>query len=65
MKSIKLKQPSVPAATLYQRRHGERERSGVEESTNENLSARMLENLKMALFFSRVQSQMNHERPEV
>ncbi|PPK99177.1 hypothetical protein [Parapedobacter indicus] len=59
MKRMKLKPVSMPVQGLYQKSYDEKEHTVLDESMNDALSIRMFENLKMALFFSRIQNQLN------
>ncbi|SFB84851.1 hypothetical protein SAMN05421747_101497 [Parapedobacter composti] len=62
MKRNKVNQVHPPA--LHHNLLHDREETAGEDKRNELAGIRMLENLKMALFFSRIQSQMGKEQKD-
>ncbi|MFC3199013.1 hypothetical protein ACFOET_15420 [Parapedobacter deserti] len=62
MKRSKIDRIAATAPTPYPKLLLEQESADKADYSNEVSNSRMLENLKMALFFSRMQSQMNKER---
>lgn len=66
MKRMKLNRGATLFTTVYQGDGNDQGNRVNEENTNETMGFRMLENLKMALLFSRIQNQMNdNERQNV
>lgn len=61
MKRSKINRLTAPVPTAYPRLLHDEENVENDEYSDEIPNFRMLENLKMALFFSRMQSQMNKE----
>ncbi|MFC7522470.1 hypothetical protein ACFQRK_00830 [Parapedobacter sp. GCM10030251] len=61
VKSMKLNREMALLPTFYQGDDKEQGNHGNEENANDIMGCRMLENLKMALLFSRIQSQVEDD----
>lgn len=61
MKRMKLNRETALPPTFYQGEGNDRGSRVNEENTSEIMGFRMLENLKMALLFSRIQNQAENE----
>lgn len=62
---MKLNPETALLPTFYQGDDKDQADHSNEESAADAMGFRMLENLKMALFFSRIQSQAENERPGI